>query len=919
MATGWVKREREFVAIRDVLSRARDGPAGLVIDGDAGSGKTTLWRQAIEHGTEQGFHVIAARGSSSQVRFAYAAVADLLVDVDGTLLDALPDVQRDALVQVQRGLNGDAVVDERLVPAALVSVFRLLDARSPLLIAIDDAHWLDSSSQAALRFACRRLTGRTAVLAATRTAEGDACSWLTLRHADAVHRTGMTALSPADVHALIRHEFGRSLPRPVITRIHDIAAGNPFFTIELARSTIDEPDRALTDLPEDLATLVRRRIGHLPTGTADVALAAASTVAPTVELLGQVTSISTGDVVDALETLESRGVVEIGGNRVQFTHPLFATGIYGAADAARRRATHRCLAAVIDHPELRARHLALASTHADPVAVAALDAAAARTARGAPAAAAELLELAIGLGADDASRLVQVADHHFHSGAFTHARARLETVLEREGSGSLRCSALMSFAALESYCDALPTAVDLLLSALEDADHPAVRLRGLLLLAPLDGITGQLERSMEHARAAVAQARRMGDPMLLSHSLSMWVITSFMCGRGLDDDALSTALAEDVPGSGHGTYQATAVAALIAGWTLDLDRACADMEVVKRNLTQSGDEIHILWAASHLVTFQVWRGRYDLAELVVQEITERAQQMGTGHVMITAHGAMATVGSYTGSPDDVRAAARTAVDIAHGNGSGYLAIAPAAALAFLELSLGNHADALDAVDEQLKERDPALGTEIMVAGYLPDAIEALCELGRVDEAEPLVRELEVNGARLDRPWMLATGARGRSLCEAARGDLAAALRSVDVALAEHERLPMPFETARTRLLAGVLLRRQRRGRAAHAMLSRARDDFERLGTPLWIARATAELDRLASHDAQTAVTAGERRIAERAAAGRSNREIAAELFVSEKTVEANLSRVYRKLGVRSRATLAARLGTTRAHDDDGHP
>jgi DNA-binding CsgD family transcriptional regulator len=192
----------------------------------------------------------------------------------------------------------------------------------------------------------------------------------------------------------------------------------------------------------------------------------------------------------------------------------------------------------------------------------------------------------------------------------------------------------------------------------------------------------------------------------------------------------------------------------------------------------------------------------------------------------------------------------------------------------------------------------------MTASFIPDAVEAMLSLGRTAEAEPLIEALERNGRRLDRPWMLAVGARCRSMWLAAQGDVEAAAGKAHDAMAEHDRLPMPFERARTQLLLGQLQRRQRQKDASTRTFREALESFETMGSQLWAARARAELARTKvapTHD--LALTPSERRVAELAASGMTNRDVAAALFISPKTVEANLARIYRKLGIKTRAEL----------------
>ena len=202
------------------------------------------------------------------------------------------------------------------------------------------------------------------------------------------------------------------------------------------------------------------------------------------------------------------------------------------------------------------------------------------------------------------------------------------------------------------------------------------------------------------------------------------------------------------------------------------------------------------------------------------------------------------------------------------------------------------------------------GTEIIAASFVPDAVEAMIQLGHLDEAEPLIDTLQRNGERLDRPWMLAVGMRCRAMLQAAHGDLNTATATAELAMAQHQRLPMPFERARTQLLLGQLQRRQRHRDAATATLREAQHTFQQLGTTLWAAARRTELTRGTSGRRRAeGLTPSEQRVAELAVSGLTNRDIAATLFISPKTVEVNLSRIYRKLNIRSRVELYKALGT----------
>jgi DNA-binding CsgD family transcriptional regulator len=267
------------------------------------------------------------------------------------------------------------------------------------------------------------------------------------------------------------------------------------------------------------------------------------------------------------------------------------------------------------------------------------------------------------------------------------------------------------------------------------------------------------------------------------------------------------------------------------------------------------------------------------------------------------------VATYTGRERDAREAAHAALEVAEQCGSPRLADWSSISLGFLEVSLGNYEQALMALQPLMSRFDIVPGTEIITSGYLPDAVEAMVSVGRRSEAEPLIEALERNGCLLDRSWMRAVGARCRSMSLADAGDVEGATRMAEVALTEHERLPMPFERARTQLLLGQLQRRQRQKETARTTLRDALRTFDALGTPLWADRARAELARaevVPTHD--HALTPSERRVAELAASGMTNRDVASALFISPKTVEANLARVYRKLGIKTRAELGRLIG-----------
>lgn len=392
----------------DFLAVAQREPTALVVEGEPGIGKTTLWLGALQRARDCGFRVLSARGALAESVLAYAGVADLLGDVDPSAWAGLPRPQWLAMDRVVLRSGGDdTATDHRAVAAGFLSVVEGLADASPVLLAVDDLQWLDSSSVRVVEFAARRLSACVGVLCTVRTEPGGqtAASWLQLRRPDALDRIQVSPLSPEDLHAVVSERLARSFSKSTMMRIAEVSGGNPFYALELARAMDDRSLGAEAPLPASLAELVQARIADLGSDVQDLLLAAASTADPTVEVVARATDTEPERVLALLADAESKGVVAIEGRRLRFTHPLLAHGVYTDTTSSRRRMMHRRLSAVVEEPELRARHLALAATGADPQTLHALDEAA-ETAhgRGAPAAAAELLDLAIGLGGDTAER-----------------------------------------------------------------------------------------------------------------------------------------------------------------------------------------------------------------------------------------------------------------------------------------------------------------------------------------------------------------------------------------------------------------------------------------------------------------------------------------------------------------------------------
>ena len=903
-------------SVNAFLTSTSVGPSALLIEGEPGIGKTTLWLATVEQAKSRGFRILSTRASAAESVLAYTALADMLDDVDAATWTDLPGPQMLAIDQVLLRTDNGAVTDQRAVAAAFLSVIERFAERGPVLLAIDDLQWLDPSSIHVLAFAARRLTGPVGILGSVRTeaGEGARATWLQLPRPEAINRVRLNPLSVHELHAAVASRLRRSFSRPAMGRIHEVSGGNPFYAIELARALNERsPGATIASLPRTLSDVVRSRLGSLNPDVHEALLAASCMAAPTVELVSRATISDDDRLVELLEIAESKGIIAIDGNRIHFAHPLLARGVYTQAALARRRSMHRRLAEFVDEPELRARHLALASTNGDDVTLRALDKAAeSARARGAPAAAAELMDLAIGLGGDSPERRLRSALHHFDAGDHERAATVLQETIDRLPHGDLRAEALCRLAVVRLYTEGFFETTRVLQHALNDTgDDSPLRVQLLITLAYSLMHGNQIQEGKDTAAQAVADAERLDQPHLLSLALGMRVTLGFMAGEGFDDVSLGRALElEDQQTVTPLVFRPSVQNALLLEWTGELDRARVALEAIRLRCMENGEEGEYVFIAQHVVMNAIWRGDFVNASLVAEDAMEQARQLGGNTPLFLAHGMRAPLAAFAGQEAETRRSIDEALEIGRRTGTFRLRERLLGALAFLEVSLGNYEAAVDAAAPMLSDFDPeSTPTELPGAAFLPDAIEALVQLGRLAEAEPLIEALERNGRTFDRPWMRAVGARGRAMLLAARGDLDGAHAAARRARAEHERVAMPFDTARTLLLLGQLERRQRKKESASGTLQEALAAFERLGVPLWADRARSELARANVGPNRTGqLTPSEQRVAELAASGMKNRDVASALFISPKTVEANLARIYRKLGIKSRAELGRHIG-----------
>ncbi len=905
-----VGREEELGAIVELLDDPEQLPAVVVLAGEAGIGKTTLWAAGIEAAAERGYRVLSCRPSEAETRYSFAGLTDLLGDEADEMIAELPPVQQRALgAALLRGDSYDEA-DERVIAAAFLGALRVLASDRPLCVASDDVQWLDAASLAALRYALARLDEPVVALLAAR---GDVPAWL--RRAvpeEQLRAIEVTGLSVGATLRLLSTRLDTTFPRPTLIRIWETSGGNPFFALELAGALRRRGGTlALGEelpIPASLDELLHERLDGLGAPALGVAQVVAALADPTASLAES----ALGRRFDAgLAELLAARILELDGDRLRFTHPLLRSAVAARQTPARRRSLHARLAKIAPTIEERARHLGLATSRPSrEVAAVVEDAAEHVHASGAGAAAAELAELAVRLtppgDVEDARRRVLVcADRHREAGDGRRAIAQLEHACQTTSPGAARAAVLIRLARTVSMVVGPREAVPLYQKALAEAKgHAATEAEIHLSLADAVSETESRTRGLAHAELAVQAASRVGDDALRRDVLAAFGLLHFSTGRGIPRERMEEALALERSLPQWPAGRATWSFSFQLVWSGELDYARALLVESRQALGARDDpeEAQTLW----LLSILEWRaGNWDLAARHAADSLALREQFGLGGLQPVMEMPAAMIAAHQGRVEEARDRSERALARAEADGVRIAQSGHRCVLGFIELSLGDAATALGYLERAWEIRDDV---QLLEPGHrleLADTLEALIAVGRLDDAERKLITWEERSRTLDRSWALAITARYRALLGAARGEFEDAFASFERALAEHARSTDPFQHARTLLALGRTQRRAKRRGDARRTLEDALARFERLGAPLWADQTRAELARIGGRAPSNGeLTEGERRVASLVAEGRTNREVAAALFLGERTVETHLTHVYRKLGIRSRAELA---------------
>ncbi|MEV4246106.1 LuxR C-terminal-related transcriptional regulator [Streptosporangium canum] len=875
-------REKELAEIDRLLAGARAGlSAALIVRAEPGWGKSALLRHAEQ--SADGFLVLRGVGIETEAELPFAGLQMLLRPAAGRV-GALPAPQAAAL-RGAFGLAPATGADRFLIGLATLTLLAELAEDRPVLCLIDDAQWLDGPSAEALVFAARRLHAEGVVLLFAAHEDWAAPALPTMR---------LGGLDPAAATAMLA-ERAPDLPSHVRDRILAESEGNPLALIELPKADAGPLPIGPLPLPHRLREAYRRRIAELPARTRTFLLAAAAERSELATVLRALEAL--GVAGDPLEQAERAGLVTVCERSVIFVYPLMRAAAYQAASFAERAAVHRALAEVLaDDPDRRVWHLAAAATGPDEEVAAGLESAAERARqRTGYAAAATALELAARLTPERerrAGRLLRAAETA--SGAGQQARAMdladQAGALVEDPGGLVRLAVLR--AGIEFGRGSPRTVHEILMAAVETAPDPATAAALLLDAARVAWSVGDPGR----LKLVYGRLRALSLPPADATVTSVGAMVDLVTGDPVTGLAVLREHLGQVPG--RAGLSPEVALALVSG---DFEAVREAMLTLVAGCRAQG---MIGWLPAALATLaeaEIHLGHFRDASATAAEALRIAEDTGQPHRTAHLHGVLAFAAAVGGDAERCR-------DLAEQNlrhfASDYNASGAAWgewALAVLDLGSGRPETALDRLEAAV---GGPIGYQSHADHFAPDQIEAAVRLGAPERAAVPRLRFERWAAAAGAPWAEALLHR----CHALLSDDPEPHYARAVHL--HVTGGRLFDSARTQLLYGEWLRRSRRKSEARTHLRTALELFERVGAAPWADHARAELRAAgetvaqAGPDVTALLSPQELQVVRLAATGATNREIAAQLFLSPKTVGHHLYRAFPKLGVSTRVELA---------------
>ncbi|MET9134257.1 ATP-binding protein [Streptomyces antibioticus] len=910
-----IGREELFGSARDQLARG----GSVLLHGPAGIGKSTVLRALAADYGDSAHTVLRCSATESESHLPFLALADLFGLVLDEVSDKLPSAQRTALESALTG-RGESTLqrDGLALRLAVLSALRALAATGPVLLVADDLQWLDPASAELLGFAARRL-GDTPVqlLSAVRTEGQEYDRHLRASPPDTL-AVRLNPLSRGQVSALLDHRGYTALPRSTVREIHRTSGGNPLFALELGRAlgenpTPPRPGEPLP-VPTSLRALVLSRLDMLSDEARRTLLVASAGARPTLALLH-----AAGRENAEAETAQAAALgllaTEPDEPAVRFAHPLISAALYAEAPAQERRAAHAALSTAASDPIERARNLALATTGTDPEVAARLaEAAALARDRGAPSVAASLGLLAArhtpadGAVAPDDRRL-QAAEDAITAGEVDLARDIAREVLTRATVPADRIRAWE--VVIEAAGQSLGEVDAVFPQALADAgDDPRLlalvhyRLAWRKLI-----VEGDFAQARQEAAHTAELAARGGDRRTELFALSFQGSTEILMGHPLAPTTIKRALKE--PQDPYVACHHNGAGMARFRWLLMSDQlpdARATITALLREVRRRGmveSEVHF---QRFLADTELRSGHCGRALDLARESLKLARDSGIG---LGASAMLTSLAEASGGDvDKALVLAREAADHAEEDGDQMYLSRALAALGYAQLVAGDAAGTVASL-RRVRELEQGMGITDPARGrWQGDLAEALVRVGEPGEAQDVIDVSREHALRLGRESVLAVLDRAEALVRAAHGDHEAALARLTSVQDRLAKLGYGLEEARA-AFAHARLRARQPGPTSYDEAARL---FRRCRALPWLrqvdAAALEETDGARpaappapAADALEGLASMERQVAALVMEGATNREIAARLFISVKTVEATLTRVYRKLGIRSRVDI----------------
>ncbi len=919
---GLFGREDALRALVEVLTEG----GSAVVTADAGAGKSSLLRIADQVAQRGGRRVLSVTPTEFDRGLPFAGLAELVAQCPDGLAAALPEPQQRALaVALQQAAPDGREVDPLAVPLAVRGLLIRMCAAEPVVLILDDLQWLDQASAGSVGFALRRIpveAERLCVLVGTRPVPGGGRELLR----DLPEPTRGLSLPPLEdwaIGQLLRHHLGLVWTRPMTAGVARASGGNPFLALMVAQAMQSELSKwrwsardghdPVFPVPPSLVEILGEKVSLLPRSTRAVLLFVSAAGRLTVDQLADITDET--QVREALDAAADWDVASVGaGAVVGFTHPMLASAIYETATPAERRRAHRVLAEMLEDPVERARHRARTITAPDAAVASELEhAAEISRGRGAQALAGELFEgaaLATPIGSDAATgfgRWLCAVETHIGAGDTQAAEdaldraAALATEPEQQAHVLIqRFNLTEDVSAARGFAEAA-----LELTPAHHETHPQL----LHMLGAVHRLQGDGGRALQLSRMAVEEATSMNlvDVQLLS--LTERLSTERHWGVGDPQETLRSVeqLAERLQLDPRSAHMAR-TRSFFAAWDDPDAETHARSGIAHATDTGRYGDLSALYTSLVLVLIRASKVR--AAQAALEEADRSAAWAGSSYPQDIAR---ILVTEYAGDLSEARSVAHRAMSRPEIHGSTYWRGGFLAQLGFIEASARDWHAALEPLRElaDIFTRTGMVDLEQLLWGV--DYADAALQLGELSDVEQAISILRRQGAS-GRPEANVAANRCQALLTAAKGDVDSALNEL-VRVVDQRGDEAPFEAARSRLALGLVYRRAGYKGLATEALGTTADDFDSLGTPRWAERARDEARRVGLHPTNGRLTETERRVAELVGAGHSNQETASELFISVKTVEANLTRIYRKLAVRSRTELANRLN----HPESGSP